>query len=215
MCNVITINQFIYKKKYKEHLPQRASRKLSFHQNSLYLPRPVSGTVNQRVPLSIALANRYHHPWYSIRLVAITYYLTTWVCARVENRAVGARSSDVTRSMFHQVRGHEALFFPRALCNDEALKPTFSEANTAARIHVTRPFSDAIREWFLRNVVPLSECPRTAVNACETLFTRLALLRAHCSYRNLSSYRLETQTYSILTKGVNKSLWTLSWSCIA
>lgn len=68
---------------------------------------------------------------------------TVFVCIRthtrgeVENRAVGARSNDVTRSMFHQVRGHAALFFPRDLCNDEAAKRTFNAINTALTVHVS------------------------------------------------------------------------------
>lgn len=40
-------------------------------------------------------------------------FTRTYTCARVSEKSrierVGARSNDVTRSMFHQVRGHEAL----------------------------------------------------------------------------------------------------------
>lgn len=114
----------------------------------------MSETMNRQVPFwKHSRIATIDHPWYSIRLVAITCYPTRRLCVWVENRAVGARSSDVTRSMFHQVRGHAALFFRRGLCNDKALKRTFNEVNAAPRMHVTRPFSDAVREWPLRNVI--------------------------------------------------------------
>lgn len=69
----------------------------------------------------------------TISLYAITHYLTSLslslpVSEKSRIERVGARSNDVTRSMFHQVRGHEALSIlsPGDLCNDEASKRTFN-----------------------------------------------------------------------------------------